>query len=103
MSAQINACDYLRNQKDKQLHLIADMCDQQMTTIHNLRKQYDELLKSSVELAEFYGNVDNWWGNGVFYYNKIDSSDESSSEDLDANSVVGGKRARDFLKKVRGE
>jgi hypothetical protein len=56
------------------------------TELSLLQSKYDELLKNSVELAEQYCEA----------MAKIDSDKTEYWNN-------GGKRARDFLKKVRGE
>jgi regulator of replication initiation timing len=43
MSAQLYAPDYLRAQKDTQLHSIAEMIESQAETMHSLRTENAEL------------------------------------------------------------
>lgn len=69
-------------------------------------RQYDEItaLKSKLKVAEdalgFYASDSSWNAVGAFFYNRVDSIDESTIEGLDRNTYFGGKTARQALKEM---
>ena len=57
-----------------------------------------QLAKDAVGMAEFYADERNWW------QDQIESDDLSVFDDFSEDGTAkGGKRARDFLGKLKGE
>lgn len=52
MSASIYAPDYLRQQKDTQLHLIADLCEENTKRIHQLLEQNHKQMLENEKLRD---------------------------------------------------
>jgi hypothetical protein len=55
---EMYAPNYLRAQKDTQLHLIADMIEKQMQTIHNLRQQLDLIDRTYAITSHWEKHID---------------------------------------------
>lgn len=56
-----------------------------------------DIIKSQSEALKFYASDSSWNSAGAFFYNRIDSIDESTIEGLDRNTYFGGKTSRQAL------
>ena len=56
-----------------------------------------EIIQSQSEALGFYASDSSWNSVGAFFYNRIDSIDESTIEGLDRHTYFGGKTSRQAL------
>lgn len=62
--------------------------------------QWSAVVRELRDALNFYAADTNWNSVGAYFYNRIDSIDESTIEGLDKHTYFGGKLARQSLTKA---